>query len=77
MHLALVRRLLPQKAMRETVTSQARASPALMEFLTEYLLEEYLSNLSAVEDNGYGGDQIGRAREAHKILELLKGLEHG
>tara|TARA_R110000823_G_scaffold282818_1_gene401029 strand:- start:1778 stop:1924 length:147 start_codon:yes stop_codon:yes gene_type:complete len=48
-----------------------------MEFLTEYLLEEYLSNLSAVEDNGYGGDQIGRAREAHKILELLKGLEHG
>jgi hypothetical protein len=59
------------------VVSQLRGSPALLDFLLEYLEQEIMDNTFS---NGYDNDRAfkdGQAKEAYKILELLKGLENG
>ena len=59
------------------MVSQLRGSPALLTFLLEYLEQEIMDNTFS---NGYDNDRAfkdGQAKEAYKILELLKGLENG
>tara|TARA_R110000803_G_scaffold124481_2_gene192232 strand:- start:1008 stop:1154 length:147 start_codon:yes stop_codon:yes gene_type:complete len=48
-----------------------------LNFLLEYLEQEIMDNTFS---NGYDNDRAfkdGQAKEAYKILELLKGLENG
>ena len=67
-------RHLPSKGERQTVLSQARGSPQLIEFLTIVLEAEISDNIFT---EGYGEERAyrdGKAHSAIEILKLLKGM---
>ena len=74
---ALVQRLLPKKEDRETVLAQSKGNPQLVAFLCEILLEDYVDNIFTQGYNEERAFADGKAYEARKILEIVKGLENG
>jgi hypothetical protein len=64
---------LPKKGDRETVISQAHSSPQLLDFLYNLLLDDYADGLL---ESSNKVDSIGKAKEAKRIFEILKGLEN-